>query len=113
MANLGRVQLLLTLGVHVHEGYSTLCVYVCVYVYQPFSSSIKCLYMYNTLIMAIGFVLNAEYFLLTDFCEKAAFKSYSVFCLFSRHDCHFVARCNVNCAHGAPCTRLVTLLVHI
>ena len=54
----------------------TLCVCVCV----PFSGSIQRLY--NTLITAIGFVLNAKDFQLTDFSEKASFESYSVFCLF-------------------------------
>ena len=46
----------------------------------PFSGSIKPLY--NTLITAIGFVLNTKDFQLTDFSEKASFESYSVFCLF-------------------------------
>ena len=68
----------------------------------PFSGSIKRLY--NALITAIGFVLNAKDFQLTDFSEKASFKNYSVFCSLSRHDGHFVARCNVNCARGAPYT---------
>ena len=56
----------------------TLCVCVCVC--PPFSGTIKCLY--NTLITAIGFVLNAKDFQLTDFSEKASFESYSIFCLF-------------------------------
>ena len=54
----------------------SLCVCVCL----PFSGSIKRLY--NTLIMAIGFVLNAKDFQLTDFSEKASFKGYNVFYLF-------------------------------
>ena len=54
----------------------TLCVCVC----PPFSGFIKRLY--NTLITAIGFVLNAKDFQLTDFSEKAFFESYSVFCSF-------------------------------
>ena len=56
----------------------TLCVCVCVC--PPFSGSIKRLY--NTLITAIGFMLNAKDFQLTDFSEKASFESYSVFCSF-------------------------------
>ena len=51
----------------------TLCVCVC----PSFSGSIKRLY--NTLITEIGFVLNAKDFQLTDFSEKASFKSYSLF----------------------------------
>ena len=58
----------------------TLCVCVCVCVCPPFSGSIKRLY--NTLITAIGFVLNAKDFQLTDFSEKASFESYSIFCAF-------------------------------
>ena len=53
---------------------------MCVSVCPPFSGSIKCLY--NTLITEIGFVLNAKDFQLTDFSEKASFKSYSLFCSF-------------------------------
>ena len=56
------------------------CVCVCVCVCPPFSGSIK--HLYNTLITAIGFVLNAKDFQLTDFSEKASFESYSVFCSF-------------------------------
>ena len=66
------------LGAHAHEGYSTH--FVCVCVCPPFSGSIKRLY--NTLITAIGFVLNAKDFQVTDFSEKASFESYSVFCSF-------------------------------
>ena len=51
----------------------TSCVCVC----PPFSGSIK--HLYNTLIMAIGFVLNIKDFQLTDFSEKASFESYSLF----------------------------------
>ena len=69
---------LLTLGAHAHEHYSTH--FVCVCVCPPFSGSIKRLY--NTLIMEIGFMLNAKDFQLTDFSEKASFESYSLFCLF-------------------------------
>ena len=58
----------------------TLCVSVCVCVCPPFSGSIKRLY--NTLIMEIGFMLNAKDFQLTDFSEKASFESYSLFCSF-------------------------------
>ena len=47
----------------------------------PFSGSIKRLY--NTLIMEIGFVLNAKDFQLTDFSEKASFESYSLFARFT------------------------------
>ena len=54
----------------------TLCVCVC----PPFSGSIKRLY--NTLIMAIGFVLNTNGFQLTDYSEKASFEIYSLFCSF-------------------------------
>ena len=54
----------------------TLCVCVCLL----FSGSIKRLY--NTLIMEIGFVLNAKDFQLTDFSDKASFESYSIFCTF-------------------------------
>ena len=54
------------------------CVCVCVGVsVSAISGSIKRLY--NTLITAIGFVLNAKEFQLTDFSEKASFKSYSAF----------------------------------
>ena len=35
--------------------------------------------LYDTLNTAIGFMLNAKDFQLTDFSEKASFKSYSVF----------------------------------
>ena len=52
---------------------------VCV---PSFSGSIKRLY--NTLNTAIGFMLNAKDFQLTNFSEKAAFKSYTVFARF--HD---------------------------
>ena len=53
---------------------------MCVCVCLPFSGSIK--HLYNTLIMAIGFVLNAKDFQLNDFSEKASFKSYGDFCSF-------------------------------
>ena len=61
-----------------HTSFTVLTLCVC----PPFSGSIKRLY--NTLIMAIGFVLNAEYFhfQFTDFSEKASFESYNVFCSF-------------------------------
>ena len=54
--------------------------FVCVCVCPPFSGSIKRLY--NTLITAVGFVLNVKDFQLTDISEKASFKSYSLFCSF-------------------------------
>ena len=60
----------------------TLCVCVC----PPFSGSIKRLH--NTLITAIGFVLNAKDFQFTDFSEKTSFESYSIFAR-SRYGGHF------------------------
>ena len=53
----------------------TLCVCACVC--PPFSGSIKRLY--NTLIAAIGFMLNAKDFQFTDLSGKASFESYSIF----------------------------------
>ena len=70
----------LTLGAHGAQGVITvltLCVCVC----PLFSGSIK--HLYNTLIMAIGFVLNIKGFQLTDFSEKASFESYSLFARFT------------------------------
>ena len=81
---------------------------MCVCVCPSFSGSIKCLY--NTLIAAIGFVLNTKDFQITDFSEEASFKSYSVFRSFSRHGGQFVARYNVNGTRGAPYTRPVASL---
>ena len=52
----------------------TLCVCVCVCLLFLAPSNV-----YITLIMAIGFVQNAKGFQLTDFSEKASFKSYSIF----------------------------------
>ena len=72
--------LLLTLGAHAHERYSTHFVCVCVCVSPSFSGSIKRLY--NTLITEIGFLLNEKDFQLADFSEKASFESYSLFCSF-------------------------------
>ena len=77
MANLYIVMLLM-LGAHAHECYSTH--FVCVCECPPFSGSIKRLY--NTLITEIGFMLNAKHFQLMDFSEKASFESYSFFCSF-------------------------------
>ena len=66
LINEGPTLIISTLGAHAHEGYSTRC--VCVY--PPFSGSIKRLY--KSLITAI---VNAKDFQLTDFSEKASFKS--------------------------------------
>ena len=68
----GIMYIFLMLGAHAHEGYSTH--FVCVCVCLPFSGFIK--RSYKSLIMAIGFVLNAKDFQLTDFSEKVSFKSY-------------------------------------